>query len=66
MSGFELSILQLRSTIYKNTTICKLKHYGTTNFSIMAMPKESHFTIFAIQNFVQNTKKHTRTPFILL
>ena len=30
------------------------------------MPKKSHFTIFVIQNFVQNTKKHTRIPIILL
>ena len=28
-------------------------------FSIITMPKKSHFTIFAIQNFVQNTK-HAR------
>ena len=27
-------------------------------FSIIAMPKKSHFTIFVIQNFVQNMKKH--------
>ena len=27
-------------------------------FSIIAMPEKSHFTIFAIQNFVQNMKKH--------
>ena len=30
------------------------------------MPKKSHFTIFVIQNFVQNTKKHTRFLIILL
>ena len=29
-------------------------------FSIIAMPKKSHFTIFAIQNSVQNTHTHTK------
>ena len=43
-SGFELSVSRSRDAIY---------------FSIIAMPKKSHLTIFAIQNFVQNTKKHT-------
>ena len=38
--GFKLSILWLRNVIY---------------FSIIAMSKKSHFTIFAIQTFVQNT-----------
>ena len=50
-TGFEISVSQSRNAIY---------------FSIIAMPKESHFTIFAIQNFVQNTKQHTRIPIILL
>ena len=40
--GFELSISRLQNATY---------------FSIIAMSKKSHFTIFAIQNFVQNTKK---------
>ena len=43
-SGFELSVSRSRDAIY---------------FSIIAMPKKSHLTVFAIQNFVQNTKKHT-------
>ena len=30
------------------------------------MPKKSDFTISAIQNFVQNRKKYTRIPFMLL
>ena len=40
--GFELSISRLQNATY---------------FSIIAMSKKSHFTIFAIQNFVQNKKK---------
>ena len=36
-----------------------------SEISIIAMPKKSHFTIFAIQNLVENTQK-TRIPFILL
>ena len=35
MTGFELSVSQLQNVIY---------------FSIIVMPKKSHFTIFAIQN----------------
>ena len=42
VAGFELSISRLRNAIY---------------FFIIAMPKRSHFTIFTIQNFVQNLKK---------
>ena len=41
--GFELSVSQSGNAIY---------------FSIIAIPKKSHFTIFTVQNFVQNTKKH--------
>ena len=41
-TGFELSVSPSRNAIY---------------FSIIAIPKKSCFTIFAIQNFVQNTKK---------
>ena len=41
-------------------TIKEKKHVETSRdaiyFSIIAMPKKSHFTIFAVQNFVQNTK----------
>ena len=48
---FELSISWLQNTIY---------------FHIITMLKESHFTVFVIQNFVQNTKKHLWIPFILL
>ena len=48
---FELSVSRPKNTIY---------------LSIIGMPKKSHFTIFAIQNFLQNTKKHTWIPFILL
>ena len=40
--GFELSVSRLQNATY---------------FSIIAMSKKSHFTIFAIQNFVQNKKK---------
>ena len=40
-AGFGLSVSWLQNTIY---------------FSITAMPKKPHFTIFAIQNFVQNIK----------
>ena len=39
-AGFELSVSQSRNVVY---------------FSVIAMPKKSHFTIFAIQNFVKNT-----------
>ena len=42
-TGFELSLSRLQKVIY---------------FSIIVIPKKSHFTIFVIQNFVQNTKKH--------
>ena len=42
ISEFELSVSQSRNAIY---------------FSTIAMPKKSHFNIFAIQNFAQNTKK---------
>ena len=41
---FELSISQSQNEIY---------------FSNIPLPKKSHVTFFAIQNFVQNTKKHT-------
>ena len=44
LQGFELSILQLRNAIY---------------FSVIAMPKKSRFTIFTIQNFMQNATKHS-------
>ena len=40
-TGFEVSISQSQNVIY---------------FPIIAMPKKSRFTIFAIQNLVQNTK----------
>ena len=40
-SGFELNVSRSRNAIY---------------FSIIAMPSKSHFPIFAIQNFMQNTK----------
>ena len=36
------------------------------NFSIIAMTKKPNFTIFVIQNFVQNMKKDMWIPFILL
>ena len=42
-SGLELNVLRSRNAIY---------------ISIIATPKKSDFIIFAIQNFVQNTKKH--------
>ena len=50
MTGFELSVSQLQNVIY---------------FSIIVMPKKSHFTIFAIQNFVQNTKKRVNSIYIV-
>ena len=40
-TGFELSVSRSRNAIY---------------FCIIAIPKKSHFTNFAIQNFVQNTR----------
>ena len=43
-SRFELSISWLWNVIY---------------FSFIVMPKKYHFTIFVIQNYVQNTKKNT-------
>ena len=49
-TGFELSISEKQNAIY---------------FAIITMPKKSHFTIFIIQNFVQNTKKYVN-PFIFL
>ena len=50
-SGFELSILQSHIAIY---------------FSIINMPKKNHFTIFVIQNFVQNTQKtHVNSVYIV-
>ena len=48
---FQLSASQSQNAIY---------------FSIIAMPKKSHFTIFAMQNFVQTTRKHIWIPLILL
>ena len=50
-TGFELGVSQSRSAI------C---------FSIIAIPKKSHFTIFVIENFVQNTHKNMWIRFILL
>ena len=50
MTGFELSVLRLQNAI---------------SVSIMAMPKKSHFTIFVIQNFVQNRNK-THMNFIYI
>ena len=41
-TGVEIGILQLRKTIY---------------FSIIAVPKKSHFNIFVTQSLVQNTHK---------
>ena len=49
--GFKLSISRSQNAIY---------------FSIITIPRRSHFIIFAIQNFVENTKKHTWIPFMLL
>ena len=49
-AGFELSVLQSRNAIY---------------FSIITMPKKSHFTIFAIQNFVSSTKKCVNSIYII-
>ena len=50
-SGFELSILQSHIAIY---------------FSIINIPKKNHFTIFVIQNFVQNTQKtHVNSVYIV-
>ena len=40
-AGVELSVSRSQNMIY---------------FSIITMPEKSHFTIFAIQNFVQNMK----------
>ena len=48
-SGLELNASRSRNVIY---------------FSVIAMPKKSHFTFLAIQNFVQNTTKHTRIPLL--
>ena len=45
-TGFELSVSQLRNTSY---------------FFIISIPKNTQFTTFAIQNFVQNTKKHSNS-----
>ena len=42
--GFILMVSQMQDAIY---------------FSIIAMPKKSHFAIFPTQSFVENTKKHT-------
>ena len=44
ITWFELSVSRSRNMI---------------SLSIIAMPNKSHFTLFAIQNFLQNTKKHT-------
>ena len=38
-AGFEFNVSRLQNAIY---------------FSVIAMSKKSHFTIFAMQNFVQN------------
>ena len=48
-TGFELSVSRSRNAIY---------------FCIIVIPKKSHFTIFAIQNFVRNTKKHVNSIYI--
>ena len=42
-TGFKLSVSRSQNVIY---------------FSIIAVPKKSHFIIFAIQRFLQNMKKH--------
>ena len=49
-TGFVLSVPQSRNAIY---------------FCIMAIPKKSYFTIFAIQNFVLKTKKHMNSIYIV-
>ena len=49
-AGLKLIVSWLQNAIY---------------FSIFTMPKKSHFTIFVTQNFVQNTKKHVNSIFIL-
>ena len=49
-TGFELSVSRSRNAIY---------------FSIVAIPKKSDFTIFAIENFVQNTKRHVNSIYIV-
>ena len=43
---FELGAPRLQNAIY---------------FSIFTISKKSHFTIFTIQNFVQNTRKHVNS-----
>ena len=50
-TAFELSVTRSRIAVY---------------FSVIAILKKSHFTIFAIKILVQNTKKLTWIPFVLL
>ena len=50
VTGFELSVSRSWNAIY---------------FSIIAMPKKFHFTILAIQNFVQSTKKRVNSIYIV-
>ena len=49
-SGFELTVSRLENLTY---------------FCIIVIPKKSHFTIFATQNFVQNTKKQVNSIYII-
>ena len=50
-TGFELNVSGSQNAIY---------------FSIIAIPKKSHFAIFAIQNFAQSTKeKHVNSIYIV-
>ena len=49
-TGFELSVSRSGNAIY---------------FCIIAIPKKSHFTIFVIQNFMQNTKKQVNSIYIV-
>ena len=45
-TGFELSVSPLQNAM---------------SFSIIVIPKKSYFTIFLIQRFVENTKKHVNS-----
>ena len=42
--------------LYRVQKLSLSRSRNMINFSIIAMPKKSHFTIFAIQNFMQNMR----------
>ena len=61
LTGSQNTLTCLYSKEKRRVPVFELSVSGSQNaiyFFVTTMSKKSHFTIFTIQNFVQNTKKH--------